>query len=90
MKYLISLNFKCLSIKMNWEKLIFHWQKLNFKLIEHFVATTEYLSLGKILPAKLYLKVKVCTNLITVRNLLCFRNNFIWIFLFNTSIVKIE
>ena len=49
MKYSISLNFKYLSVKMNWEK----WA---FKPIGKFMFTTEYLALGKALLAKLYLK----------------------------------
>ena len=57
MKYSISLNFKYLSIKMNWEK-------LNFEPIGNS-------ALGKALLAKLYLKVKAYTNLLSVYNLLC-------------------
>ena len=71
MKYSISLKFKYLSMKMNWEKLISHWQKLNFEPIENYMHTTEYLALGKALPAKLYFKVKVYTNLLSVQYLLC-------------------
>ena len=70
MKYSISLKFKYLSMKMNWEKLISHWQKLNFEPIENYMHTTEYLALGKALPAKLYFKVKVYANLLSVHYLL--------------------
>ena len=80
MKYSISLKFKYLPMKMNWEKLISHWQKLNFEPIENYMHTTEYLALGKALPAKLYFKVKVYTNLLSVHYLLCLLNNFVWIF----------
>ena len=70
MKYSISLKFKYLPMKMNWEKLISHWQKLNFEPIENYMHTREYLALGKALPAKLYFKVKVYTNLLSVHYLL--------------------
>ena len=80
MKYSISLKFKYLSMKMNWEKLISHWKKLNFEPIENYMHTTEYLALGKALPAKLYFKVKVYANLLSVHYLLCLWKNFVWIF----------
>ena len=61
-----------LSMKMNWEKLIFHWEKWNFKPREfNAYHTTEIVALGKALLATLYLKVKVYTNLLSVHNLLC-------------------
>ena len=70
MKLSISSHFKYLSIKMNWEKIIFHWNKWNFELIGIFGHTAEYLALGKILLARLYLTVKVhITYLISVYNL---------------------
>ena len=70
MKLSISLHFKYLSIKMNWEKIIFHWNKWNFELIGIFGHTAEYLALGKTLLARLYLTVKVhVTYLISVYNL---------------------
>ena len=70
MKLSISLHFKYLSIKMNWEKIIFHWNKWNFELIGIFGHTAEYLALGKTLLARLYLTVKVhITYLISVYNL---------------------
>ena len=71
MKYSISLDFKYLSMKMNWEKLIFHWEKWNFEPTWYSVHTTEIVALGKALLARLYLKVKVYTNLLSVHNLLC-------------------
>ena len=43
MKYSISLNFKYLSMKLNWEKRIFHWEKWNFEPIGNYVYNTEYL-----------------------------------------------
>ena len=70
MKYSISLDFKHLSMKMNWEKLIFHWEKWNFQPTGNSVHTTEIVALGKALLARLYLKVKVYTNLQSVHNLL--------------------
>ena len=70
MKLSISLYFKYLSIKMNWEKIIFHSNKWNFELIGIFGHTAEYLALGKTLLARLYLTVKVhITYLISVYNL---------------------
>ena len=59
MKYSISLDFKCLSMKMNWEKLIFHWEKWNFEPTGNSGHTTEIVVLGKALLAMLYLKMKV-------------------------------
>ena len=69
MKYLISFDFKNLS--MNWEKLIFHWEKWNFEPTGNSVHTTDIVALGKALLARLYLKVKVYTNLLSVHNSLC-------------------
>ena len=71
MKYSISLDFKYLSMKMNWEKLIFHQEKWSFEPTGNSVHTTEVVALGKALLARLYLKVKVYTNLLSVHNLLC-------------------
>ena len=71
MKYSISLNFKYLSMKMNSGKLIFHWEKWNFEPTGISVHATEIVALGKTLLARLYLKVKVYTNLLSVHNLLC-------------------
>ena len=85
MKYWISLGFQYLSMKMNLEKWIFQWDKLKFEPIGNSVHTTEYLASGKTLLAKLYLKVKVDTNLLSVHNLLCLQNNFARIFFFFTS-----
>ena len=85
MKYWISLGFQYLSMKMNLEKWIFQWDKLKFEPIGNSVHTTEYLASGKTLLAKLYLKVKVYTNLLSVHNLLCLQNNFARIFFFLTS-----
>ena len=70
MKYLISLNFTCLSMKMNWEKGTFYWEKWNFEPIGNSVHSTEYLALKKALLARQYLKVKVYeTILLIVYNL---------------------
>ena len=52
MKYSISLDFKYLSIKMNWEK----W---DFEPTGNSLYTTETMVLGKALLARLYLKVSV-------------------------------
>ena len=71
MKYSTSLDFKYLSIKRIWEKIIFHWEKWNFEPTGNSVHTTEIVALGKTLLARLYLKVKVYTNLLSVHNLLC-------------------
>ena len=91
MKYLISLNFKHLSMKMNWEKWISHWGKWNFEPIGNSKHTTEYLSLGKALLARLYLKIKVYTNSLIVHNLLYLRwNNFVWIFFIFLPLVNIQ
>ena len=70
MKYSISLDFKYLSVKMNREKLIFHWKKWNVEPTGNSVHITEIVALGKALLARLYLKVKVYTNLLSVHNLL--------------------
>ena len=71
MKYLISLNFKYLSMRMNREESVFNREKCNFKHIGNTVHTTDYLSLGKALLATLYLEVKVYINLLSAHNLLC-------------------
>ena len=71
MKYSISLDLKYLSMKRNWKKLIFHWGKWNFKPTGNSVHTTEIMALGKALLARLYLKVKAYTNLLSVHTLLC-------------------
>ena len=71
MKYSISLDLKYLSMKRNWEKLIFHWEKWNFKPTGNSVHTTEIMALGKALLARLHLKVKAYTNLLSVHTLLC-------------------
>ena len=71
MKDSIFVDFKYLSMKVNWEKLIFHWEKWNFEPTGNSVHTTEIVALGKALLARLYLKVKVYTNLLSVHNLLC-------------------
>ena len=55
MKHSISLDFKYLSMKMNWEKLIFHWEKWNFEPTGNSVHTTEIVALGKALLARQYL-----------------------------------
>ena len=47
MKYSISLDFKYLLMKMNWEKLIFHWKKWNFEPTGNLAHTTEIVALGK-------------------------------------------
>ena len=70
MKYSIFSDFNYLSMKMNWEKLIFYWEKWNFEPTGNSVHTTEIVALGKALLARLYLKVKVYTNLQSVHNLL--------------------
>ena len=44
---------------MNGEKSIFHFEKQNLEHIGNYVYTTEYLAFGKVLLARLYLKVKV-------------------------------
>ena len=65
MKYSISLmTFKYSSMKMSWKK----W---NFDLIKNYGHTTEYLALGNALMARVFLKVQVFTNLLSVLNLLC-------------------
>ena len=50
----------------------FPLEKLNFQPIGNSlgnsVHTTEYLALGKALVARLYLKVKLYTNLLSVHN----------------------
>ena len=55
MKHSISLDFKYLSMKMNWEKLIFHQEKSNFEPTGNIVRTTEIVALGKALLARQYL-----------------------------------
>ena len=70
MKYSISLDFKHLSMKINWEKLIFHWEKWDFEPTGDPVHTTKIVALGKALLARLYPKVKVYTNLLSAHNLL--------------------
>ena len=65
MKYSISLDIKYLSMKMNWEKLIFHWEKWNFEPNGNSVHTTEILALGKALLARIYFKVKVYKCILT-------------------------
>ena len=87
MKYSISLNFKYLLMKMNWENLIFHWEKWNFEPIGNSLHTTVYLALGKTLLTRLYLKVKVyITNLLSachLQKIWCIKwNNLVWIFIF--------
>ena len=69
MKYLLSLDFKYLSMKMNWEKLIFHWEKWNFEPTGSSVHTTEIVTSEKALLARPNLKVKVYANLLGVQNL---------------------
>ena len=71
MKYSIFSDFNYLSMKMNWEKLIFYWEKWNFEPTGNSVHTTEIVALGKAPLARLDLKVKVYTNLLSVHNLLC-------------------
>ena len=86
MKYSIALNFKYLSMKMNWEKWIFHWEKWNLEPNWNSVHIRKYWAIGKALLAKLYLTVKSVYNLLSVHNLQkisCLNwNNFIWIFIF--------
>ena len=55
MRHSISLDFKYLSMKMNWEKLIFHREKWNFEPTGNSVRTTEIVALGKALLARQYL-----------------------------------
>ena len=70
MKYSISFNFKYSSMKMNWEKWIFHCEKWDCEPIGNSLHITEYLALGKTLLARLYVKVKVyTTNVLSVYNL---------------------
>ena len=72
MKDSIFVDLKYLSMKVNWEKLIFHWEKRNFEPTGNSVHTTEIVALAKALLARLlYLKVKVYTTLLSVHNLLC-------------------
>ena len=61
MKYSISLNFKYLSVKMIGK---------NEFSIGKSVHTTKYLPLGKVLLPRLYVQVKVYTDLLRVHNLL--------------------
>ena len=48
------------SLKINREKSLFHFEKQNLEHIGNSAHTTEYLTFGKALLARLYLKVKVC------------------------------
>ena len=69
MKYLISFDSKNLS--MNWEKLIFQWEKWNFEPTGNSLHTTEILAFGKAILASLYVKLKLYTNLLSLHKLLC-------------------
>ena len=40
-----------------------NWEKLNIELIRNFAYTTEFLALGKILLARLYLYLNVPINI---------------------------
>ena len=58
---------KGVSLEINKEKSIFHFEKQNLEPIGNSMHTTEYLAFGKALLAKLYLKVKVyVTKLLSV------------------------
>ena len=58
---------KYFSLKMNWEKSIFYFEKKNLEQIGNPVHTTEYLAFRKALLARLYLMVKVyITKLVSV------------------------
>ena len=70
MRYVISLNFKYLPLKMNWEKYIFQWGKWTIELIGNLAHTKEYLVLGKALLAGRYLYLKVYITL--TKNLMRF------------------
>ena len=68
-------------------KMNFPLGKWNFEPIGNSVHTTEYLALGKVLLARLRLKVKVCiTDLLSIcnlQNISCLTlNNFVWNFIF--------
>ena len=72
MKNSIFMDFKYFSMKVNWEKLIFHWEKWNFEPTGNSVHTTEIVALAKaLLAGLLYLKIKVNTTLLSVHNSLC-------------------
>ena len=58
MKYSISVNFKHLSVKMNWEELIFHWENWNFEPTGNSVHTIEIAASGKALLARYIWKSK--------------------------------
>ena len=69
------MDFKYLSMKMNWEK----W---NFELIGNSVHTTEYLALGRFFCPD-YLKVKKYTNFLSVHWIYCVCNEIIlFVFLY--------
>ena len=70
MKYSISLNFKYLSVKMIGKNEFSIWKKWNFEPIGNSVHTAKCLALGKVLLPRLYLQVKVYTDLLSVHNLL--------------------
>ena len=55
MRYSIPSNIKYSSIKMNWQKEIFHWKKWSFEPTENSVHTTGFFVLGNALLARLYL-----------------------------------
>ena len=59
MRYWIALNFKHLSMKINWAKNIFHWAKCNFEQSKNSAHTTKCLALGNALLGRLYLYLKV-------------------------------
>ena len=73
---------------MNWEKIIFYWEKKwNFELIGNSVCTTDYLALGKTVLSTIYLKARACiTKLLSVYNsqkkAYLKRNNFVPTFIF--------
>ena len=58
---------KYFSLKMNWLKSSFHFEKQNLQPIGNSVHITEYLAFGKALLERLYQKVKVyITKLLSV------------------------
>ena len=63
MRYSTSVNVNYLSMKINWEKWIFHWKKDNFEPIGNYKDITEFLILGKALLSTLYLYLQVYTTL---------------------------
>ena len=66
-------------MKMNWEK----W---NLEPIENSVHTTEYLAFGNALLARLYVKLKLYTNLLSVHNFCAYNGIILFgFFLFFTS-----